>query len=452
MSRPTLAASAVLALTLTSGVTAGPPQAPDLERAFTTTVRPFLEAYCVACHGGSQPAAQFNLSKYAAIGNVVPDLDHWSTVLTRLNSGTMPPRGAKQPDADARKSVVAWITALRNHQARKNAGDPGVVLARRLSNAEYDYTVRDLTGADIRPAREFPVDPANQAGFDNSGESLAMSPSLLNKYLQAAREVANHLVLKPTGIAFAPHPALAETDRDKYCVNQIVDFYHRQDTDYADYFQAAWRFKHRADLGKPRATLAEIAADAKVSPKYLATVWSALEGSKETIGPVAKLQSMWRELPADANAVRPACERMRDWVVQLRAKIELRFPDLSVAGISRTAQPFLMWRNRQYATHRRDFDRGALQVEGEAQAAPTPALRRCARASTMAPSPPRRRPAAALQARTCTSPPASASRTKPRLRASPPSSPTASTSRSAAATSPTPRATRAASSAPASTI
>ena len=63
----------------------------------------------------------------------------------------------------------------------------GIVLARRLSNAEYDYTIRDLTGVDIRPTREFPVDPANEAGFDNSAESLAMSPALVKKYLEAAR-------------------------------------------------------------------------------------------------------------------------------------------------------------------------------------------------------------------------------------------------------------------------
>jgi len=51
-----------------------------------------------------------------------------------------------------------------------------------VSNAEYDATVRDLTGVDIRPTRTLPVDPANEAGFDNSGESLAMSPALLKKY------------------------------------------------------------------------------------------------------------------------------------------------------------------------------------------------------------------------------------------------------------------------------
>ena len=124
-------------------------------------------------------------------------------------------------------------------------------------------SIRDLTGVDIRPTREFPIDPANPAGFDNSGESLAMSPALMTKYLQAAREVASHLVLKPKGFAFAPHPMLVETDRDKYCVGQIVDFYHQQDTDYADYFQTAWRFKHRDALGKQEAKLADFAAEAK---------------------------------------------------------------------------------------------------------------------------------------------------------------------------------------------
>jgi hypothetical protein len=80
------------------------------------------------------------------------------------------------------------------------------VLARRLSNAEYDYTIRDLTGVDIRPTREFPVDPANTAGFDNSGETLAMSPTLLKKYLGAAREVASHLYLQEKGFQLRASP------------------------------------------------------------------------------------------------------------------------------------------------------------------------------------------------------------------------------------------------------
>ncbi len=183
------------------------------------------------------------------------------------------------------------------------------MLARRLSNAEYNYTIRDLTGQDMQPTREFPVDPANPAGFDNSGESLTMSPALLNKYLQAAREVADHMVLTPDGIDFAPHPMLVETDRDKYAIQRIVDFYHRQPTDYADYFQAAWRFKYRGVLGKPGATLAAIAADAKVSAKYLPMVWQhpARQGrgrsDRQAAGDVA------RSARAGRGASRTCCAR-----------------------------------------------------------------------------------------------------------------------------------------------
>ena len=67
----------------------------------------------------------------------------------------------------------------------------------------------------IRPTREFPVDPANEAGFDNSGESLSMSPALVKRSLAAARLVADHVVLTPEGFVFAPHPAVTDTDRDK---------------------------------------------------------------------------------------------------------------------------------------------------------------------------------------------------------------------------------------------
>src|SRR5450432_2363104 len=236
---------------------------PGLEQQFTQNVRPFIAKYCVGCHSGETPAAQFDLKAYTTMELVVRDHTRWALVLDKLAAKQMPPPPVPAPPAESSQRVIDWIKAMRANEARKNAGDPGTVLARRLSNAEYNYTIRDLTGVDMRPTREFPVDPANQSGFDNTGESLTMSPALLNKYLQAARDVADHMVLTPDGIDFASHPMLVETDRDKYAIQRIVNFYHRQPTDYADYFEAAWRYKHRAALGKPGATLATIAAEAK---------------------------------------------------------------------------------------------------------------------------------------------------------------------------------------------
>src|SRR4029453_11003176 len=203
----------------------------------------------------------------------------------------------------------------------------------RLSNAKNTNPLQTRTGIDLRPAREFPVDPANQAGFDNSAESLSMSPILLTKYLEAARHVAEHVVLQPRGFAFAPHPVITETDRDKYCVKRIVDFYARQATDYADYFQTAWRFQHRAASGEPDATLSSLAARDKISPRYLATIWSTLTEKQEALGPIAELQAMWRALPPpgkDDVAVRRGCEQMRDYVTRLRKKLQPNPQNLGV--------------------------------------------------------------------------------------------------------------------------
>jgi Protein of unknown function (DUF1592)/Protein of unknown function (DUF1588)/Protein of unknown function (DUF1587)/Protein of unknown function (DUF1585)/Protein of unknown function (DUF1595) len=341
----------------------------DLARRFTNTVRPFLTAYCTSCHSGPTPEASFDLQRYQTMESVVDDFAHWALVLGKLTAKEMPPRGMKQPPEDLRRQVIEWITAVRRNEARKNPGDPGPVLARRLSNAEYNYTIRDLTGVDLRPAREFPVDPANQAGFDNSGESLTISPSLMSKYLEAARRVADHLALKPDGFSFAPFPMLVETDRDKYAIHRIVDFYDRQPTDFAQYFEAAWRYKHRVALRRPSTTLARIAAQAKVSPRYLALIWRTLEQSREEVGPLVKLQAMWRDLPAprgnQPDIAHEGCVQMRDFVVKIRRHTEKLFTKLEAPGFNVNFQPITMFRNRQLAAHRRDFDPSALRVEGE---------------------------------------------------------------------------------------
>ena len=358
-----LAATAALSAAFGQGETRA-----ELDRRFTRTVRPFLENYCLSCHGQREPAAQLDLSRFTTMAGLLQDGHRASQILERLEAEEMPPKGARHPMPQQRRAALDWFHAAREYDTRRNAGDPGVVLARRLSNAEYNYTVRDLTGVDIRPTRNFPVDPANTAGFDNSGETLSMSPTLLNKYLEAAREVASHVYLKEKGFAFAPHPMLAESDRDKFAVHQIIAFYHRQNTDYVNYFQTAWRFRHRAALGHPRATLADLARQNGVSAKYLETVWRTLETAEE-VGPLVKLQALWRALPAprpnQPDVPKAGCEQMRAYITQVRKKVEPRFINITAGAIGTAWQPLLIWKNTQYATHRRTFDPRQLQVAGE---------------------------------------------------------------------------------------
>jgi hypothetical protein len=331
----------------------------SLDRQFDQTVRPFVTNYCAGCHSGQKPAGQFDLKAYTTLKMVTDDFPRWSLVLERLTANEMPPKPLPPPPAEARQPVIDWIRAVKAEEIKRYAGDPGLVLARRLNNAEYNYTIRDLTGEDMELTKEFPVDPANPAGFDNSGESLTMSPALLNKYLQAARDAADHMVLNSDGIDFASHPMLVETDRDKYCIQRIVDFYRRQPTDYADYFEAAWRYRYRTALGKPAETFSEVAYESKVSPRYLPLVWQILH-QKHAVGPVLKLRRMWLALPAPSaqqpDVVRAKCVEMRDFVVRIRRHTSMQFAAPVVEGLPAGSQPLLNWKLRQFASHRRDSD------------------------------------------------------------------------------------------------
>jgi len=346
-----------------------------VERGFAETVQPFVRRHCTVCHGGSSPAAQFDLESYKTFDAVVEDHARWELVMDRLDSGEMPPAGQPEPPREEQEKVITWIREMRDAESRRRAGDPGRVLPHRLSNAEYSYTIRDLTGVDLRPTREFPVDPANLEGFDNSGESLTMSSSLLTKYLQAAREVSGYLAFTPDGLDFAPHPMLVETDREKYAIQRIVDFYRRQPTDYADYFEAAWHYKHRAALQYEGATLESVATDRQLSTKYLPLVWQILEGSvTEEVGPIATLRRIWQALPlpdADgAETLRTECLRMRDFVVEVRRHTAMHFAAPEVDGLSPWSQPLINWKYDQFASHRREFDWTALRQESDAEPVP----------------------------------------------------------------------------------
>lgn len=340
------------------------------EQPYSAAVLPLLKAHCVSCHGPDKQEGKLKLSDFVDDRAVTEQSQLWQRVLARLETGDMPPDDApSRPTANERQAAIEWIKQRQELDAERNAGDPGVVLARRLSNAELDYTIRDLTGQDIRPSREFPVDPANEAGFDNSGESLAMSPTLLRKQLAAARLVSEHLVLLPQGFTFASHPAVTDTDRDKYCVQRIIDFYERHQVDYANYFFSAWQYQQRDQLGKAGAKLEDFADQADLSPKYLATVWAAVSDTAHNSGPLAELRQAWRNLPADSSSseeVKEKCRELRDLVVKRRTSLLEPIERLHAPGISDGSQPLVLWHNKQSARRHMRYQGNADGDEAEA--------------------------------------------------------------------------------------
>ena len=328
------------------------------EANFKSLVAPFLDTYCLDCHSNDDPKAKFDLSIYTSLKSIVRDHGHWKHVLQRLESGDMPPKKKRQPPLEKRQEVIDWIITLRRQEANRNAGDPGIVLARRLSNAEYDYTIRDLTRVDIRPTREFPVDPANEAGFDNSGESLTLSPALLKKYLGAARLISEHLILKPEGIQFAPHPVMTDTDRDKFAVHRIIRFYENQNTNLAQYFYAAWQLK-----------TGDQTISSNLSQRYVQTVFELLEGKEHDLGPIANLRKEWREMPTGSSRmpIRHHCQQMSQLVHRLRAPLSPQFEHLDFQrNIHRGAQAFVYWWNRKYRDARRTLNRESVPSDDPA--------------------------------------------------------------------------------------
>jgi hypothetical protein len=119
------AASLSLIAIARSAGAAAPASDMELERQFTSTVQPFLQTYCVSCHGKEKTEAELDLSPFPTVSSVVDGFAHWELVLERLDAGEMPPDKAKQhPTEASRQEILAWIHALRKSEAAKNAGDP----------------------------------------------------------------------------------------------------------------------------------------------------------------------------------------------------------------------------------------------------------------------------------------------------------------------------------------
>ncbi|MDB6130661.1 MAG: cytochrome, partial [Verrucomicrobiales bacterium] len=171
---------------------------------FNKSIRPLLNEYCLKCHSTAKQKGDLDLERFSSLDEVRKHPKVWQAVIEQVSIGEMPPNDKPQPKLDQRDQLLGWINAVLNEIAIARAGDPGPVVLRRLSNAEYTFTIRDLTAVPtLDPAREFPLDGAAGEGFMNVGNALVMSPSLVTKYLDAGKEIASHAVLLPDGFRFS---------------------------------------------------------------------------------------------------------------------------------------------------------------------------------------------------------------------------------------------------------
>lgn len=147
----------------------------------------FLKSHCQTCHQGSAPAGGFDTRQIASPASIRSEAARWNMLALRVRNGEMPPKGAPVAPADQRGQFINWVTASVREAACAGGAMPGPTGIRRLNRDEYAATVRDLLDIQTDLTSSLPADGAGGEGFDNAGETLFLSPLLLDKYMQAAK-------------------------------------------------------------------------------------------------------------------------------------------------------------------------------------------------------------------------------------------------------------------------
>ena len=155
---------------------------------------------------GDKPKGKFRLDNLTTDFADAGTRAHWTAVIERLNAGEMPPKGKPRPPAPDVQALTGWLAfgVAAADQAERAA--QGRVILRRLNRVEYENTVRDLLGINVKLKEQLPED-GSADGFDNSGAANHTSSFLMEKYLEAADTALN------MAIANRPKPPPSITKR-----------------------------------------------------------------------------------------------------------------------------------------------------------------------------------------------------------------------------------------------
>ncbi|MDG2223967.1 MAG: DUF1592 domain-containing protein [Rubripirellula sp.] len=173
--------------------------AEDLDRldAFDAKVLPFLQTHCVRCHRPKNPKGEFAISRLSGALASGSDVDDWELVLERLSSGEMPPEGEPQPMKAATEAVVEWIETVMRHHVSARDQSALAPHSRRLTNFEYQNTIRDLIGFELNLIDRLSKDPVKPYQFNNTAALMRLGPEQVNRYLECARLVMASAIVDP---------------------------------------------------------------------------------------------------------------------------------------------------------------------------------------------------------------------------------------------------------------
>jgi cytochrome c551/c552 len=167
--------------------------------------RALLQRYCVGCHNNQVKTGAVSLQDVDLL-KLGEQADVLEKVLRKVKSGQMPPAGLPHPDAATSAAFVKWLEGALDAEAGAHI-NPGGTAIHRLNRAEYSNAVRDVLDLDVDAGAALPVDDSGY-GFDNIGDVLSLSSTLLDSYIAVARKVARlalgDMSIKPVTEAFEP--------------------------------------------------------------------------------------------------------------------------------------------------------------------------------------------------------------------------------------------------------
>ena len=168
-----------------------------------------LDEYCIDCHNDLEVAGELSLEGLGP-AHVAEHPEIWEQVARKLRGDLMPPPGGPRPGGERVDGFVTALEASLDASAAARGPAPGRVVVHRLNRTEYATAVADLLDVRIDARALLPADVASD-GFDNVAKVLRVSPTHLDQYISAAREIAAKAVGDPGA---APVRTEYRTDRE----------------------------------------------------------------------------------------------------------------------------------------------------------------------------------------------------------------------------------------------
>ena len=150
-----------------------------------------LEQRCQKCHNSTDWAGGTAFDTLTPEG-IPDDAETWEKAVRKLRGRLMPPPGETQPDQQTIDNFVSWMEGQLDHVAAAKP-DPGYVGLHRLNRTEYAREIDRILGLDVDVKTLLPKDVSSD-GFDNVAAVLRISPSFLEQYISAARNVSRQAI------------------------------------------------------------------------------------------------------------------------------------------------------------------------------------------------------------------------------------------------------------------